>query len=326
MLAAGGDPRKIVFSGVGKSREEIIRALDVNILCFNVESEPELQRIEAIAQEKNCQAAISIRVNPDVDARTHPYISTGLKENKFGVSIDDAFTLFAYAAQSEHLTITGIDCHIGSQLVDIEPFLAALQRVIALIDRLAERDIEIKHLNMGGGLGVRYNNEKPPHPTEYSATLIKLLEGRDLKIILEPGRAISANAGILVTRVEYLKTHHDKHFAIVDAAMNDMLRPAIYSAHHDIIPVKKQMNVAPREYDIVGPICETGDFLGKARVLALHPDDLLAIRTAGAYCFTMSSNYNSRPRVAEVIVDGHQVHLVRERESLTSLFALEKTL
>jgi diaminopimelate decarboxylase len=326
VLAAGGDPRKIVFSGVGKTTEEITRALEANILCFNIEYEPELMRIEAIAKEKKVQASISIRVNPDVDAKTHPYISTGLKENKFGVAIDKAFELFKYAAASTHLIAQGIDCHIGSQLVEIEPFLAALKRVLELIDRLAEQAIIINHLNMGGGLGVRYSDETQPHPSEYSATLIEMLQGRQLTIILEPGRAIAANAGILVTKIEYLKTHQDKHFAIVDAAMNNMLRPAIYSAYHDIIPVEENSNAELYEYDIVGPICETGDFLGKARTLRLRTKDLLAIRTAGAYCFTMSSNYNSRPRVAEVIVDGDKVHLVRKRESLASLFALENTL
>ena len=320
VLSVGGDPKKIVFAGVGKRRDEIERALDVGILSFNIESVAELKHLEKIAQSKGKQAPISIRVNPDVDAKTHPYISTGLKENKFGVSIDEALSLFQYAHASSHLQVHGIDCHIGSQLTSIEPFLAALDRVLVIIDQLQQLNIPIHYLNLGGGLGVRYNDEAPPHPKEYSAALKQHLQGYNIKVILEPGRAIAANAGILVTKVEYLKTHHDKHFAIVDAAMNDLLRPAIYSAYHEIIPVQIDNISTAYAYDIVGPICETGDFFAKDRLLSLKTDGLLAIRTAGAYCFTMSSNYNSRPRAAEILVDGDQAHLVRARESLASLF------
>jgi diaminopimelate decarboxylase len=325
VLVAGGDPKKIVFSGVGKLNHEIERALDVGILSFNVESASELERIENIARQKNKVAPISIRVNPDVDAETHPYIATGLRENKFGVNCEQALQLYQAAAQSDYLTIVGIDCHIGSQLTKIQPFLAALDYLLQLIDQLKTVGITIKHLNLGGGIGVPYTNETPPHPSEYSAAIKQRLQNYDLELILEPGRAIAANAGILVTRVEYLKQNVDKNFAVVDAGMNDILRPAIYSAHHDIIRVQ-QSDAAPRCYDIVGPVCETGDFLGKQRSLYLQEGDLLAVRSAGAYCFSMSSNYNSRPRAAEVLVDKNQVYLVRERESLASLYSLEKRL
>ena len=326
VLAVGGDPQKIVFSGVGKRHDEIKRALEVGILSFNIESAAELEYLAKIAQQNNQIAPISIRVNPDVDANTHPYIATGLKENKFGVSIEQAFELFQSAHRDPHLNIKGIDCHIGSQLTSIAPFLAALERILGVIDRLQQLDISIQHLNLGGGIGVRYHHETPPQPREYSAAIKQRLQGYNIKLILEPGRAIAANAGILVTRIEYLKQHHDKHFAIVDAAMNDLLRPAIYEAYHEIIPVIIDKMTTPQHYDIVGPVCETGDFLGKDRLLALQPHHLLAIRTAGAYGFSMSSNYNSRPRAAEIMVDGDQCFLVRARESLTSLFKNEKCL
>jgi len=326
VLAVGGDPKKIVFSGVGKRHDEIERALDVGILSFNIESAAELKRIATIAENKNQCAPISIRVNPDVDAKTHPYIATGLKENKFGVSIDEALTLFQFAHDCTHLKIQGIDCHIGSQLTSIDPFLAALERVLTLLDRLQQLNIPIAHLNLGGGIGVRYHDENPPQPKEYSAAIKQRLQDYDIKVILEPGRAIAANAGILLTRVEYIKTHHNKHFAIVDAAMNDLLRPAIYNAYHEIIPVIINQNITPCHYDIVGPVCETGDFLGKDRLLALQTDDLLAIRSAGAYCFSMSSNYNSRTKAAEVMVDDEQCFLVRAREPLASLFKDEQCL
>jgi diaminopimelate decarboxylase len=323
VLAAGGEASKVVFSGVGKLPHEIERALDAGIMSFNVESSQELERIASIAANKNCVAPISIRVNPDVDAKTHPYIATGLKDNKFGVSRDEALSLYEFAAQSPHLDVLGVDCHIGSQLTSMQPFLDALDRVLSLVQQLKERGITLKHLNLGGGIGVPYTNETPPHPSEYSQAVKKRLEGQDISLILEPGRAIAANAGILVTRVEYLKTHHDKHFAVVDAAMNDILRPAIYSAIHNIIPVQAQSPAEKKIYDVVGPVCETGDFLGKDRSLALQTKDLLAVRTAGAYCFSMSSNYNSRTRAAEVLVDGMQVHLVRERETIANLFSHE---
>jgi diaminopimelate decarboxylase len=326
VIAAGGDPRKIVFSGVGKRRDEIETALAYDILSFNVESAEELYRIEAIAKQHHKTAPISIRVNPDVDAKTHPYISTGLKENKFGVSPEIAQQLFEYAAHSDYLQIKGIDCHIGSQLTDIEPFLAALERILCLLDLLETQGIHITHLNMGGGLGVCYQNEAPPHPQFYTAALRHKLAERKLTLILEPGRAIAANASILVTRVEYLKQHQQKHFAIVDAAMNDLIRPAMYQAEHQIIPVVLNEPGQLARYDIVGPVCETGDFLAKERDLTLHPDQLLAIRSVGAYGFSMSSNYNSRPRAAEVMVDADQIYLVRPRETILELFTGETLL
>ena len=326
VLAVGVDAKKIVFAGVGKRRDEIERALDVGILSFNVESIAELKKIETISKEQRKRAPISIRVNPDIDAKTHPYISTGLKENKFGVNIEEAIDLFQYAAAAEHLTVQGIDCHIGSQLTSIEPFLAALDRILIIVDQLLQQNIHVHHLNLGGGIGVHYHDENPPHPKEYSKAIQQRLQNYQLKVILEPGRAIAANAGILVTKVEYLKKNHHKHFAIVDAAMNDILRPAIYSAYHDIIPVIPNKIAKTHSYDIVGPICETGDFLGKDRPLALQTDDLLAIRTAGAYCFTMSSNYNSRARAAEIMVDENQAFLVKPRENLIDLFKNEQCL
>jgi diaminopimelate decarboxylase len=326
VLAAGGLPEKIVFSGVGKTTAEIIRALECGILSFNVESEAELLRIETIAQAHKKVAPISIRVNPDVDAKTHPYISTGLKENKFGVAPDIALKMFAHAAKSAHLKIQGIDCHIGSQITELAPFLEALDRVLQLADQLEQQGVAISHLNMGGGVGVVYHDEQPVHPKEYSAAICARLQGRKLKLLLEPGRAIVANAGILVTKVEYLKIHHHKHFAIVDAAMNDLIRPAMYDAYHEIIPVTQGALGVTADYDIVGPVCETGDFLAKNRLLCLHSEQLLAIRTAGAYSFSMSSNYNSRPRVAEIMVDGTQAHLIRPRETVQELFADERVL
>lgn len=326
VLAAGGDPKKIVFSGVGKLKHEIERALDIGILSFNVESQAELILIEKTARKKNVVAPISIRVNPDVDPKTHPYISTGLKENKFGVTTDRALQMYQHAASSSHLCVEGIDCHIGSQITEIQPFLDALDCVLALIKQIANLGIHIKNLNLGGGIGVTYDNETPPHPKDYSQAIKQRLEGYDFKIILEPGRAIAANAGILVTQVEILKTQADKNFAIVDAAMNDLSRPAMYGAHHQIISVQQHTRGENKLYDVVGPICETGDFLGKDRELAVIENDLLAIRTAGAYCFSMSSNYNSRGRAAEVLVDGKAIHLVRERESVTDLFKDEHLL
>jgi len=326
VLAAGGDPAKVVFSGVGKREEEMRRALEVGIHCFNVESEAELERLDRVAGELGTRARISLRVNPDVDARTHPYISTGLKENKFGISMERAPEAYARAADLAHLEVVGVDCHIGSQLTDVTPFVDALERVIGLVDRLKADGIHLRHLDMGGGLGVRYRDETPPEPIVHAAALRNLLEDRahrDLEIILEPGRAIVANAGVLLTRVEYLKHTDHKNFAIVDAAMNDLLRPSLYGAWQAILPLKPRTDLPLTLYDVVGPVCETGDFLGKERELALTEGDLLAVRSAGAYGFTMSSNYNARPRAAEVLVDGAVTHLVRRRERVAELFAGE---
>lgn len=324
VLAAGGDPGRIVFSGVGKTREEIRRALAAGISCFNVESAAELDRIDAVAGESGHRAPVSLRVNPDVDARTHPYISTGLKENKFGIPVAEAEELAVRAVRMGHVDLVGLDCHIGSQLTSTAPFEDALDRLLRLVDRLARRGIELHHLNLGGGLGVRYRAEQPPSPAEYATALSARLGARPGRLLIEPGRAIVANAGILLTRVEYLKPGEEKNFAIVDAAMNDLIRPALYDAWHEILPVVPHADLPAREYDIVGPVCETGDFLGKGRALALRPDDLLAVCSAGAYGFVMSSNYNSRPRAAEVLVDRDCAHLIRERENLPTLFAGER--
>lgn len=326
VLAAGGRADKIVFSGVGKTVIEINDALEKGIRCFNVESVAELIRINDVATLHNCQAPISIRVNPDVDAQTHPYISTGLKENKFGIAIEEAEAIYLQAQQMAHIDIKGVDCHIGSQLTSVTPFVDALQRVLALVDRLADVGIHLSHLDIGGGLGITYQDETPPSPAEYAAALTALLVGRDLEVLLEPGRAIVGNAGVLLTRVEYLKATEDRHFAIVDAAMNDLLRPALYQSWQAIQVVKMNATVPTQQYDIVGPVCETGDFLGKERDLAIQQGDLLAIKSAGAYGFTMSSNYNSRPRVAEIMVDGKAMHCIRERETIASLYAGEQVL
>lgn len=325
VLAAGGDPAKVVFSGVGKSRDDMRRALEVGVHCFNVESDVELERLQQVAAELGVKAPVSLRVNPDVDAQTHPYISTGLKENKFGVSIDVAERVYARAAALPNLDVVGVDCHIGSQLTQLEPFLDALERLLALVDRLAARGIHIKHLDLGGGLGVRYRDEEPPLAGDYIAAVRERLAGRELALVFEPGRSIVANAGVLLTRVEYLKHTEHKDFAVIDAAMNDLIRPALYQAWMDIVPVRPHAGEA-RRYDLVGPICETGDFLGKDRELALAEGDLLAVRSAGAYGFVMSSNYNTRGRAAEVLVDGAAVHLVRRRETLDELYAGESLL
>lgn len=320
VIAAGGDPAKVVFSGVGKTPEEIKFALQQGIKCFNVESIPELERINSVAKSLNVKAPISLRINPDVDAKTHPYISTGLKANKFGIAHEDAIATYQKAHSLSHLEIKGMDCHIGSQLTEIPPFVDALERLLGLIDQLAELGIQIDHLDVGGGLGVKYNDENPPHPREYAAAMAEKMHGREhLTLILEPGRAIAANAGILVTKVEFLKQGEEKNFAIVDAAMNDLIRPALYSAWQKIEAVEPKEGVT-QLYDVVGPVCETGDFLGKERALCIAPDDLLAIRSAGAYGFVMASNYNSRCRPAEIMVDGSKVHVVRERESISDLF------
>jgi len=322
VLAAGGDPCKTVFSGVGKTADEIAFALETGIHCFNVESIAELQRISAVAVRLGKIAPISLRVNPDVDAQTHPYISTGLKENKFGINIDDADAVYANAVTLPGLNIIGVDCHIGSQLTQTAPFADALERVLALVDRLAVNGIRLQHLDIGGGLGICYDDETPPTPAEYLAELLPHIVGRDLQIIIEPGRAMVGNAGVLLTTVEYLKPTEHRNFAIVDAAMNDLLRPALYQGWHKIEPIEPTAGEM-KTWDIVGPVCETGDFLGKARELILRQDDVLAIHSAGAYGFVMASNYNSRGRPPEVMVDGDQHHLIRAREDFAQLIAGE---
>ncbi len=323
---AGGDPAKVVFSGVGKRADEMQRALELGIRCFNIESEAELELLEQVAASLDSSAPVSIRVNPDVDAQTHPYISTGLRENKFGIDIARARSVYQRAAQLPHIKVVGIDCHIGSQLTGLAPFVDALDRVLALVEQLKQDGIELEHLDLGGGLGVRYVDEQPPEPADYASQIGSRLLNLPYEILIEPGRAIAGNAGILVTEVAFLKSSEHKHFAIVDAAMNDLMRPALYQATQGIIPVDRHKQGLEQVYDVVGPICETGDFLGKGRRLSLEPGDLLAVRTSGAYGFTMSSNYNSRPRVAEVMVDGSYSHLVRRRETIEELFALESML
>ena len=327
VLAAGGDAGKVVFSGVAKSHQEIARALEVNIRCFNVESEAELLRINQIAGEMGKIAPISLRVNPDVDAHTHPYISTGLKENKFGVSVEQAREVYKVAATLSNIKIVGMDCHIGSQLTELQPFLDAVDRLIVLMEQLNQDGIHLKHLDLGGGLGVTYTDETPPHPTEYAKALWEKLSAfSELEIIVEPGRAITANAGILVTKVEYLKSNESRNFAIVDAGMNDMIRPALYQAYMNILEIDRTLAREEKIYDVVGPICETSDFLGKQRKLAIAEGDYLAQRSAGAYGASMSSNYNSRPRTAEVMVDGDKAYLIRRREALNELWQLESLL
>lgn len=325
VLAAGGDPGKVVFSGVGKTVAEMRAALEAGIFCFNVESGAELDRLNAVAGDMDKVAPVSLRVNPDVDARTHPYISTGLKNNKFGVAYDEAVALYRRAAGLPNIAVHGVDCHIGSQLTELSPFLDALDRVLALVDALAQAGIAIRHLDIGGGIGIRYADETPPDFAVYSRAVLDRLAGRNVKLVMEPGRALVGNAGLLLTTVEYLKHGATKNFAIVDAAMNDLMRPALYDAWHDIQPVRARHEPA-LTYEIVGPVCESGDFLGHDRKLALHQGDLLAILSAGAYGMSMSSNYNTRPRAAEIMVDGANAHLVRERESLQHLFSLEHTI
>ena len=327
VLAAGGDAAKVVFSGVAKSHQEIARALEVNIRCFNVESEAELLRINQIAGEMGKIAPISLRVNPDVDAHTHPYISTGLKENKFGVSVEQAREVYKLANTLPNIKIVGMDCHIGSQLTELQPFLDAVDRLIVLMEQLNQDGIHLKHLDLGGGLGVTYTDETPPHPTEYAKALWEKLSAfSELEIIVEPGRAITANAGILVTKVEYLKSNESRNFAIVDAGMNDMIRPALYQAYMNILEIDCTLAREEKIYDVVGPICETSDFLGKQRKLTIAEGDYLAQRSAGAYGASMSSNYNSRPRTAEVMVDGDKAYLIRRREALNELWQLESLL
>jgi diaminopimelate decarboxylase len=326
VLTAGADPKKIVFSGVGKREDEILAALKIGIRCFNIEVSTELDRINLLAEQLGVMANVSFRVNPDVDAKTHPYISTGLKENKFGINIKHALAEYRRAAAMPHINVVGIDCHIGSQLTETQPFLDALDRVLTLTDTLKAEGIHLHHLDLGGGLGIRYKDEQPTEPAHYIQQLLTRLNGNGYEILLEPGRAIMGNAGILVTQVEYLKPTDSKNFAIVDAAMNDLIRPALYSAWQEIIPVNQNSDASEQTWDIVGPVCETGDFLGKERELKIAQGDLLAVRSSGAYGFSMSSNYNSRPRAAELMVDGSKLYLIRERETLTQLWTGEHLL
>ncbi len=328
VIRAGGDPTKVVFSGVAKQADEIRAALKAGIHCFNVESIDELDRINQVAAELNMKAPISLRVNPDVDAQTHPYISTGLKENKFGIAIDQALQAYSKAKSLDHLAIVGVDCHIGSQLTTTEPFMDALARLLKLIDQLdAELDIQLKHMDLGGGIGVCYTDEVPPSIHDYIQAVREKIAGRNLALVFEPGRSIAANAGIMLTQVEFLKITDDKNFAIIDGAMNDLIRPALYSAYMEIIPVQlSDDDSQAAQWDLVGPVCETGDFLGKDRKLTLKAGDLLAVCSAGAYGFTMSSNYNSRNRAAEVMVDDNKMHLIRERETIEHQIKGEKLL
>ena len=323
VIAAGGDPARVIFSGVGKTIEEMNAALDAGIHCFNIESALELEQLNKLAQGKDLRAPVSLRVNPDVDAQTHPYISTGLEENKFGVSMEDARILYSRARNMPGIEIIGVDCHIGSQLTSTEPFLAALERTLLLVDQLASDGIQISHLDIGGGLGVQYKDETPPSPGELIAAVRNTLANRSLTLVLEPGRSICANAGILLTRVNNIKSNGEYNFAIVDAAMNDIIRPALYQAWMDIVPVATNENSPAQTYDVVGPICESGDFIARQRELAINTGDLLAVKSAGAYCFAMSSNYNSRNRAAEVLVNGSHVHLARRRETYQDQLALE---
>jgi diaminopimelate decarboxylase len=318
VLRAGGDPARVVFSGVGKTAAEMELAMEAGIRCFNVESSAELERLDRVAGAHGMMAPVSLRINPDVDARTHPYISTGLKENKFGIETGGALDAYRQAAEAPNLRVEGIDCHIGSQLTHLSPFADALDRILELVEDIEAEGIAIRHVDLGGGLGVPYRDEHPPSPAAYVRPLLARLAHSGKQVVIEPGRAIAANAGILVTEVQYLKANQDKNFAIVDAAMNDLLRPSLYDAWQHIVPVVERQSPAA-VYDVVGPVCETGDFLGKQRELAIAQGDLLAVRSCGAYGFSMSSNYNSRPRAAEVLVDGDRAHLVRERESLDSL-------
>jgi len=326
VMAAGGDAGKIVFSGVGKRSQEIRMALQAGIRCFNCESTEELERINTVAGEEGVKAPVSIRVNPDVDAQTHPYISTGLKENKFGIDIQQALDVYQRAAAMEHIEVNGIDCHIGSQLTQLDPFLDALDRVLNLASQLKEQGINIRHLDLGGGLGVRYRDEVPPEPADYASAILDKLRDTDFEILMEPGRAIAANAGILLMTVEHLKLTEHKNFAIVDAAMNDNMRPSLYSAWQDIIPAEERKACSTRAYDIVGPVCETGDFLGKDRTISIEPGDVLAMRSSGAYGFSMSSNYNTRARAVELMVDGDEIHVIRERETFEQMIAGEHLL
>lgn len=326
VLKAGGEPQKIVFSGIGKRTDEMRAALAAGILCFNVESAAELKVLDEVAGGMNRIAPVSLRVNPDVDAKTHPYISTGLKENKFGIPFDEAESLYAASGQFSNIRFTGLDCHIGSQLTELDPFVETIQKMLGLLDRLEASGLQIEHLDLGGGLGIRYSGEKPPAAGEYVQTLCETVGQRKQRILIEPGRALTGNAGLLLTRIEYLKHSPHRDFAIVDAAMNDLMRPALYQAYHEILPVAVRTATSQTTYQVVGPVCETGDFLGHDRSLAILQGDLLAVMSAGAYGMSMSSNYNTRPRAAEVMVEGECVHLIRERESIEQLTAGEKIL
>ena len=323
VLKAGGDPAKVVFSGVGKRPDEMRRALEVGIHCFNVESEAELHVLDQVAGQINRIAPVSLRINPDVDPKTHPYISTGLKENKFGIAFDHAVAAYEKAMTMNNIRVVGVDCHIGSQLTDVAPFVDALDRVLLLVEKLNEKGIVLKHLDLGGGLGIQYKDETPPTPAEQAAALVEKLRGIELDVLIEPGRAIAGNAGVLLTEVLYLKHSDHKNFAVIDAAMNDLMRPTLYGAWQNIIPLQPRHDGHKQVYDIVGPVCETGDFLGKDRELSLEQGDLLAVRSSGAYGFSMSSNYNTRTRAVEIMVDGHRAHVVRERETLELLTAGE---
>ncbi len=325
VLAAGGDPTKIVFSGVGKTADEMRAALTANIFCFNVESASELIRLNEVAGSMNKTAPVSLRVNPNVDAKTHPYISTGLKNNKFGVAFEEAFALYKQATAMSNIDVHGIDCHIGSQITEVTPFIDALDRVLGLVDELEAAGMPIKHIDVGGGIGICYANETPPAFSTYAEAILAKIGNRNVKLVFEPGRALVGNAGVLLTKVEYLKHAESKNFAIVDAAMNDLMRPALYDAFHDILAVNPN-NINLKTYEIVGPVCESGDFLGHDRELSLQQDDLLAIMSAGAYGMSMASNYNTRPRAAEVMVNANKAHLIRQREQVSELFSLEKIL
>jgi len=325
VIKAGGSPQKTVFSGVGKNIDEMRMGLAANILCFNVESETELMILNQVASEMNKVAPVSLRVNPDVDAKTHPYISTGLKENKFGISTDEAERIYTEKQNLANIHFSGLDCHIGSQLTELDPFIQAGKKLLGLLDRLEAKGLEIEHLDFGGGLGIRYADETPPSINDYVTSLCAIANKRNKRILIEPGRSLVGNSGLLLTRIEYIKNTPDRNFAIIDAAMNDLLRPALYNAYHEILPVTKNKD-AVKNYQIVGPVCETGDFLGYNRNLCLTNGDLLAVMSAGAYGMSMSSNYNTRPRAAEVMVDGSDVHLIRARETIDQLVAGEKTL
>jgi diaminopimelate decarboxylase len=325
VLAAGGDPQKIVFSGVGKTVDEMRAALNAGIFCFNVESESELKRLNEVAKSMGKIAPVSLRVNPNVDAKTHPYISTGLKNNKFGVAFEDAIAVYEQAAAMQNIAVHGVDCHIGSQITELAPFIEALDLILGLVDALETKGIKISHIDVGGGIGITYADETPPEFDVYAKAILAKLAGRNVKLLFEPGRALVGNAGVLLTKVEYLKPSEAKNFAIVDAAMNDLMRPALYDAYHDIVAVNPRAGIATI-YEIVGPVCESGDFLGHDRALNLQEGDLLAIKSAGAYGMSMASNYNTRPRAAEIMVDGDKAHVIRPREKVVDLFSLEAVL
>ena len=325
VLAAGGDPQKIVFSGVGKTADEMRAALNADIFCFNVESASELKRLNAVAAEMGKIAPVSLRVNPNVDAKTHPYISTGLKNNKFGVAFDEAISVYQQAAAMANIAVHGVDCHIGSQITELAPFIEALDLILGLVDKLEEKNIKISHIDVGGGIGITYADETPPQFSAYTKAILDKLKNRNVKLLFEPGRALVGNAGVLLTKVEYLKMGEAKNFAIVDAAMNDLMRPALYDAYHDIVAAQPRAGDS-HTYEIVGPVCETGDFLGHDRKLNLQEGDLLAIKSAGAYGMSMASNYNTRGRAAEIMVDGDKAYVIRQREKIVDLFALEKCL